>query len=377
MKNQVDSINTATDLQELALRLQQLRGCLLVCGYMEFVSAFNPFRFRSEGWITFRNLAFPEIRGLIDFLLLNKRVHRSYLDGLLEETWRVLLELGLAEEIEGGWVRMKGFSLWNYLGYLVFIDTPNQDPNVYFGDDTVGLFARLHVMPGDHCLDLCSGSGIQALHCASFAASVDAVEINPLARQVLWYNILLNGRYDRIQVWGGSLYDELPENRQYDLVTANPPLVPFPEELHYPFVGHGGIDGLTVTRKIIRGLPERLSKNGRAQIIGLTFANVDDLVIEDELAELARTHGLIIRITILNRFPLDPSSPFFRGLVGSSQLVSPQSYDEIAARLIERLRQLNVTHMVPYALHITRSGAKGKVVYQNFSRVNSEGLWFV
>ncbi|RTG98172.1 hypothetical protein CSW39_00780 [Thermus scotoductus] len=86
---------------------------------------------------------------------------------------------------------------------------------------------------------------------------------------------------------------------------------------------------------------------------------------------------MVIRLTVLNRFLLDPSSPFFRGLVSSSQLVSPQTYDEIAARLAERLRRLNVTHAVPYALHITRSGPKGKVVYQNFSRVSSEGLWFV
>jgi len=57
----------------------------------------------------------------------------------------------------------------------------------------------------------------------------------------------------------------------------------------------------------------------------------------------------------------------------------PRAYDEIAARLAERLRRLNVTHAAPYVLHITRSGpkGKGKVVYQNFSRVNPEGLWFV
>jgi hypothetical protein len=381
MENRADlTINAAAEPQELALRLRQLRGRLLACGYAEFVSAFNPFCFSSAKWTTCRNLAFPEIRGLIDFLLLNKRAHQSYLDGLLGETWRVLLGMELAEELEGGWARLKGLSLWAYLGYLVFIDTPKPDLNVYFGDDTIGLFARLHAMPGEHCLDLCSGSGIQALHCSSFAGSVDAVEINPLARQVLWCNVLLNGRHDRIQVWGGSLYDELPENRQYDLVVANPPLVPFPEELDYPFVGHGGIDGFAVTRKIIQGLPEHLSETGRAQIIGLTLADDEgDLVIEGELAELARTHDLVIRVTVLNRFPLDPSSPFFRGLVSSSQLVSPQAYDEIAARLAERLRRLNATHAAPYVLHITRSGpkGKGKVVYQNFSRVNPEGLWFV
>lgn len=378
MENQADlTINMSAELQELALRLRHLRSRLLACGYVEFISAFNPFCFSPEKWTTYRNLAFPQIRGLIDFLLLNKRAHQSYLDDLLGEAWRVLLELELAEELEGGWIRLKGLSLWACLGYLVFIDTPNWDPNVYFGDDTIGLFARLHTMPGERCLDLCSGSGIQALHCSSFAASVDAVEIKPLARRVLWCNTMLNERHDRIQIWGGSLYDELPVGRQYDLIVANPPLVPFPEELNYPFVGHGGMDGFALTRKIIQGLPERLSETGRAQLIGLTLANEDSLVIESELAELARSHDLAIQITVLNRLPLDPSNPFFRGLVYSSKLVSPQGYDEIATRLTERLQELNVTHAVPYSLHITRSRLKGKVVYQNFARVNSGGLWFV
>jgi hypothetical protein len=47
-------------------------------------------------------------------------------------------------------------------------------------------------------------------------------------------------------------------------------------------LGHGGIDGFAVTRKIIQGLPEHLSETGRAQIIGLTLA--------DEAAPTAQRH---------------------------------------------------------------------------------------
>lgn len=56
MENQADlTIDMSAEPQELALRLRHLRGCPLACGYVEFISAFNPFRFSSVEKVVYQN----------------------------------------------------------------------------------------------------------------------------------------------------------------------------------------------------------------------------------------------------------------------------------------------------------------------------------
>ncbi len=37
---------------------------------------------------------------------------------------------------------------------------------------------------------------------------------------------------------------------RFDLICMNPPLLPIPSGLGYPFIGDGGPDGLAVTRRV-------------------------------------------------------------------------------------------------------------------------------
>ena len=356
---------------QVGARLLEFRQAVIQSGLMEYSTTFNPYLFSHDKWVTHRNYAAPQLRPIIDFFLLGGRVREELLSSRLGETWQILVDLELAHEADG-WLQMNGLMLHAFTGHLLFIDLPSPDPNVYFGDDSIGLFTRLVTSPNDVCLDLCSGSGVQALQCANQAKRVDAVEINNIARRILACNVLLNGREDKVHVFGGSLYDHLEEG-EYDLITSNPPLVPFPEHLPYPFVGHGGLDGLSVTRRIIEGLPVRLTSRGRAQIIALTFSDGAQIMVHNELVELAKRYELDINITLLNHFELTENSVWLNGLAASSAFVTNMSAMEVKRLFKDRLDKASMSHLSPYFLFITHG--KGRLTYQNFSRVRHGGLW--
>ena len=128
------------------------------------------------------------------------------------------------------------------------------------------MLLRQSLKPGGRCLDLCSGPGLQALGASALAAAVDAVEVNPVAMALAELNVTMNRREAQISVHLGSLYRPV-QGLVYDNVIANPPFLPVPDSINYPFVGDGGPDGLRVVRKILAGLPDALALDGLAQII--------------------------------------------------------------------------------------------------------------
>lgn len=107
-------------------------------------------------------------------------------------------------------------------------------------------------------LDLCTGSGIQALSVT--ADLVHAVEITDRASQFARFNFRLNRPPGQCEVFQGNLYDPLPPGK-YDLVVTNPPWVPAPTEGVERYRG-GGQDGERVVQGIIEGLEQRLAPGG-------------------------------------------------------------------------------------------------------------------
>lgn len=356
-------------------RIARFVKALISSGYSEYLSAFNPFVFRPLNWRVHKFNAFPRLRVLIKLLLLNDRVHADAVDASLGTgAWRVLIDLGIAK-IEGNIVSIEGLALFYYNGLFVFIDSPNLDPTVYFGDDSIGLLTHIAPHWEDEALDLCSGSGIQGMHSARHAKSVDVVEIHPRARAVLRTNVLLNGLSSKVTVHGGSLFEEIEEDRKFDLITANPPLVPFPDDVQYPFVGHGGIDGLAVTRKIVNQLPERLKEDGRAQIIGLALSNGREMLALDDFRTLAASTGLDIHVSVISHVPLLGERGQLAELVSTAAPVSAMRRDQIFETFKAEIEQRGATHMSPYFLLI-RHGS-GKMIPQNFSRAKAHGPWHV
>jgi carbamoyltransferase len=153
-------------------------------------------------------------------------------------------------------------------------DKLSEDPVMYLGLDSVGLVNTApRVDVGSH-LDLCTGSGVQALVAASYSDYVVGVDLNPRAIRFSRFNADFNG-IDHVDFRLGSLYEPVADE-QFDSITANPPFVPSPDDS----LGFrdGGRNGEAILSCIVQGAGEKLRANGRLSI-------VTDLVDPDQYIE--------------------------------------------------------------------------------------------
>lgn len=122
-----------------------------------------------------------------------------------------------------------------------------------------------------HILDLCTGSGCIAIACAErFPQSeVDAVDLSFDALNVAEINIEHYKLNSRVFPLHSDLFANLA-GQKYDLIVTNPPYVDqedlddMPEEFHHePAMALGsGVDGLDITKRILREAAEHLSDHG-------------------------------------------------------------------------------------------------------------------
>ena len=126
-----------------------------------------------------------------------------------------------------------------------------------------------------HCFDLCAGSG--AIGCAMLArlpeAQVYFGEIDPAHEATIRKNIEMN-HLDaaRAHISIGDLFTPFAGQR-FDLIACNPPYIPKDRALEKSVADYepalalrSGTDGLDLIRRIVRELPEHLSKGGEAWI---------------------------------------------------------------------------------------------------------------
>jgi len=143
------------------------------------------------------------------------------------------------------------------------VDIDLKDRVMYVGTDSRWLARATVRKPIESMLDLCCGSGIHALLATRQAVCVTAVDINPRAVRCTSFNAKLKGS-KHLEALLGDLYEPIGE-RQFDLITANPPFVPAPaQEVGFR---DGGSNGEAVQRRIVEGIPRHLAKGGIAQIV--------------------------------------------------------------------------------------------------------------
>jgi ribosomal protein L3 glutamine methyltransferase len=120
-------------------------------------------------------------------------------------------------------------------------------------------------------LDLCTGGGSLAILAARAfpRARIDAVDLSPDALAVAAHNVAMHGLGQRISLHQGDLFAPLGA-RRFDIILANPPYVEtravdaFPPEFAAePRLAHdGGLDGLALVRRILRGAGDHMTKKG-------------------------------------------------------------------------------------------------------------------
>ena len=113
-------------------------------------------------------------------------------------------------------------------------------------------------------LDVCTGSGVQALQAAGHAARLVCVDVSPRAAAVARSNAALNG-VTQIEARVGDLYAPV-RGKRFDLIIANPPFVTSPYD-DGPAYHAGGPRGDRVLRRVLSRLAAHLRPGGRAAAI--------------------------------------------------------------------------------------------------------------
>ena len=187
-----------------------------------------------------------------------------------EKTSEMLMELGVLIERNGQLAArvdlfdVHGLYIATDHRYMILEeDTIHEDPVMYIGDDSLGLVNTTVPRTVDSVLDLCTGSGVQALVASRYASRVTGVDINPRAIRFARFNAQLNG-VENVEFKQGDLYDAVSD-AIFDSIIANPPFVPSPAQtLKFR---DGGTQGEDVLERIVTGASRHLTSEGTIYIV--------------------------------------------------------------------------------------------------------------
>lgn len=120
-------------------------------------------------------------------------------------------------------------------------------------------------------LDLCTGSGCIAIHCAKTFpnAKVDAIDISTQALAVAKENVKRHNCESQVNLIESDLFSKV-RDKKYDIIVSNPPYVGNdemnglpPEFQHEPKLAlASGFDGLDITKTILAEAEQRLTSDG-------------------------------------------------------------------------------------------------------------------
>ena len=163
-----------------------------------------------------------------------------------------------------------------------------RQPVMYIGPDSLALVQHF-ILDAAACqlqykraLDVCTGSGIQALAFVQPHPHRTAVvaDINPRALQFTRFNAAFNDLSDQIEDYVlVDLVDDIAADREllrfgpFDLILANPPFLPVPPsclDRHGLFSG-GGETGEVVLASILRICPQLLRYDGVLAVVSEFF----------------------------------------------------------------------------------------------------------
>ena len=160
--------------------------------------------------------------------------------------------------------------------------------------EQVYLVRNLGVREGDRVLELCVGSGANALAAGDVASHVVGVDLSPRALAFAAFNQLLNEPARVLDLREGDLFGAIREDERFDLVFVNPPFEAVPPDTEWFLHSHGGPDGLDVVREILNGLPHALADGGRFEIVTWAPGGEDSSLLEALIRETLPTHDLLI-----------------------------------------------------------------------------------
>ncbi|BDR54857.1 hypothetical protein KIMH_09680 [Bombiscardovia apis] len=279
-------------------------------------------------------------------------------DSILEtiEPFRELQTAGLVT-IENDRIYLNGLCLYAIHGLLYFADFPNGRQPLYYGTDSEALVTRLPAYCGfgKRVLDYCSGPGIQGLVCAKMGcSSVTGVEINPVAAELARCNAVLNGLEAQYRVLNTSIRDSSSalSGDTFDLICANPPLLPVPAELCYPIVGDGGEDGVDITRDIIAAGVPLLSSTGHLLSLGMSACYGSKIAIEELITGAVERYKVNANLILLSEVVIKDGCEWTRSMADSINLYLVDDNKIQQSSVYEAYRKAGVSKVLSYSFSI-------------------------
>ncbi|MGF6652920.1 SAM-dependent methyltransferase [Paraburkholderia youngii] len=343
-------------------------------GYGEFVANFHPLIPRPNAWRAYRESIPVSLKSVVDLFLMNESVEANAIPASLQALIPALMDIGLIVALAENRIATPGLVILPVWGNWLICERPGPNPAFYFGEDSVALLARMLPRSGGDCLDLCTGPGLHAVHCARFARSVAAVEIDATAARLARINARLNRVADRLDVFHGDLYQPV-EGRRFHTIVANPPLLPYPDALPAPRVGYAGPDGFRVIGRILEGLPHALRDGGVAQIIGMTLSDGRTPVIAGRLDSIAKESDMAIRFSALSHKRLTSGDGYFDLVAGSMIRASGKGESLVRDALRKMLASQKCNHLCTFFLHVVLGNGQFDLV--DVSQPDRPGFWYI
>lgn len=289
-----------------------------------------------------------------------------------------LLDEGVLVRPQSRRVATPSLRLVEHWGSLLLCDQQSASATRYFGTDSTAL-GRVVLGRSGPWLDVCSGVGAQSMLALTRSGAVVAVDVNADVGPLLEFNGRLNGfPADRITfVCGPAEEVDLSAVRPADgfrTVTCNPPWMPLPDSLRFALVGHGGPDGLAVTRPLLERLPSLLHEDGSAVLVGLLMGDESGPFL-DLFDEIARRVRLDVDVVATCRVPAS-SGGFFGQLVATAASFSGREEAAIGEELTDHFAGMGSTCLFS-AYVIARHARRAPRVETTALWKRAQSGWFV
>lgn len=191
----------------------------------------------------------------------------------------------------------------NWKQYKIFND---EEKNKKY----ISLFNKLYELPEDYIpkagllfedvlkyssknkevLDLgCGKMGILGLLALNYGAK-NSLEVDIDKECISWLNkIIIDNKIDNISTLESDLFSNIPENKKFDLILANPPHMPM---IKGKLCDSGGPDGKYFIKKILKDGYSYISQHGKIIMMMFDFLGVDcSYNSEDTLFNYAKKLG--------------------------------------------------------------------------------------
>ncbi|MHC9542223.1 MAG: methyltransferase [Vulcanimicrobiota bacterium] len=218
-----------------------------------------------------------------------------------------------------------------------FTDHKSTRAVMYLSNDSFTLARGTIRTPVRRTLDLCTGSGVQAILAARHSEEVIGVDINPRAINFSEFNRIFN-EVVNVRFLRGDLFAPV-EGEHFDLIVANPPFVPRPANKKKLFFRDGGYSGEAILDQILMNAPRFLTERGRCQIFTEVLLRKNRSYIE-KLSGALGEKPFDILVLAGNHVPSE--------MYAIGHLKYTREYDNFTSELVEWIRCLHdngITHI--------------------------------